>query len=81
MVLKQLIGRIRRTGQKDTVNAHYMIANGGSDPLMVEVLGLKSSQAHGIMNPFTQPAAPVSDTDRMKRLAQMVLDRRRAIAA
>lgn len=81
MVLKQLIGRLRRTGQKDVVNAHYMIANGGSDPLIVEVLGIKSSQAHGIMDPYSQPAARVSDDDRMKRLAQMVLDRRAAAAA
>jgi len=77
MVLKQLTGRLRRTGQKDIVNVHYMIANGGSDPLMVEVLGLKSSQAHGIMNPYTDPVAPLSDTERMKKLAQMVLERRK----
>jgi len=78
MVLKQLVGRLRRSGQKDTVNVHYMIADGGSDPLMVEVLGIKSGQAHGIMNPYTQPAAPVSDESRMQRLAQMVLERRKA---
>lgn len=80
MILKQLIGRLRRTGQQEVVNAHYMIADGGSDPLMVEVLGLKSSQSHGIMNPYKAPAAPVQDDDRMKRLAQMVLDKRKAAA-
>jgi len=81
MILKQLIGRLRRTGQQEVVNAHYMIADGGSDPLMVEVLGLKSSQSHGIMNPYTAPMEQVNDTDRMKRLAQMVLDKRKAAAA
>lgn len=80
MILKQLLGRLRRSGQSETVNAHYMIANGGSDPLMVEVLGVKSSQAHGIMNPGVAPIAPVHDEDRMKKLAAMVIERRKLAA-
>lgn len=80
MVLKQLIGRLRRSGQKEVVNAHYMIADDGSDPLMVELLGIKSSQAHGIMNPYTAPMAPVSDESRMQKLAQMVLEKRKISA-
>jgi hypothetical protein len=77
-VLKQLVGRLRRYGQEDVVNAHYMIANGGCDPLMVETLGIKSSQAHGIMNPFEQPKVATHDTSRMQRLAEMVIERRKA---
>ncbi len=77
MILKQLLGRLRRSGQSEVVNAHYMIANGGSDPLMVEVLGVKSSQAHGIMNPGVAPIAPVHDEERMKKLAAMVIERRK----
>jgi SNF2 family DNA or RNA helicase len=77
-VLKQLVGRLRRYGQEDIVNAHYMIANGGCDPLMVETLGIKSSQAHGIMNPFEQPKVATHDTSRMQRLAEMVIERRKA---
>jgi SNF2 family DNA or RNA helicase len=77
MVVKQLIGRLRRQGQPFIVNAHYMIAKGGSDPLMVEVLGIKSSQAHGIMNPNAAPKAPINDEDRMRRLAEMVIARRK----
>lgn len=80
MILKQLIGRLRRSGQSEIVNAHYMIANGGSDPLMVEVLGVKSSQAHGIMNPGVAPIAPINDEDRMKKLAAMVIERRKLAA-
>jgi intein/homing endonuclease len=77
-VLKQLVGRLRRYGQEDIVNAHYMIANGGCDPLMVETLGIKSSQAHGIMNPTEQPKVATHDTSRMQRLAEMVIERRKA---
>ena len=80
MILKQLIGRLRRSGQSEVVNAHYMIANGGSDPLMVEVLGVKSSQAHGIMNPGVAPIAPIHDEERMKKLAAMVIERRKLAA-
>lgn len=81
MIHKQLIGRLRRTGQLGQVNVHYMLAPGGSDPLMVETLGLKSSQSHGIMNPFTAPAAVENDESRMQRLAQLVLARRAQAAA
>jgi hypothetical protein len=47
---------------------------------MVEVLGVKSSQAHGIMNPGVAPIAPVHDQDRMKKLAAMVIERRKLAA-
>ncbi len=75
MVLKQLIARIRRYGQKFTVNAHYMISEGGSDPLMIDVLGVKASQAHAIMNPYMQPIAADNDNERIRRLAKIVLER------
>lgn len=78
MIHKQLIGRLRRNGQIHQVNAHFMIANGGSDPLMVEVLGLKSSQSQGIMDPFLAPQETLNDESRMKRLAELVLARRRS---
>jgi SNF2 family DNA or RNA helicase len=77
MIHKQLIGRLRRNGQLEQVNAHFMIANGGSDPLLVETLGLKANQARGIMDPFIGPQETVNDESRMKRLAELVLARRR----
>jgi len=75
MVLKQLIARLRRYGQDYVVNAHYMICDGGSDPAMVEVLGVKASQAHGVMNPYMQPVAVTSDESRIRKLAISVLER------
>jgi SNF2 family DNA or RNA helicase len=74
-ILGQLRARLRRYGQDDVVNAHYMLCDGGSDPVMVDVLGVKASQAHGIMNPYMQPVAANNDSERMRRLAQTVLDR------
>ncbi len=74
-VLGQLRARLRRYGQDEVVNAHYMLCNGGSDPVMVDVLGVKASQAHGLLNPYMQPVATSSDGQRMRLLAQTVLDR------
>jgi len=76
MIHKQLIGRLRRSGAVGAVNVHYMIANGGSDPLMVEVAGIKFSQADGIMNPNGSVVQPISDESRMKRLAEHFLAKR-----
>jgi hypothetical protein len=77
-MMKQLIGRLRRQGQPFVVNAHYMIADGGCDPLMVEMLGIKASQSHGIMNPGQAPKAPTHDGSRMQRLAEIVIAQRKA---
>jgi hypothetical protein len=73
-VHKQLIGRVRRPGQTRDVLATYCTTNGGSDPPMVEMLGLKSSQAHGIVDPFAPiPEAKEVEQTRMKALAEAVL--------
>ena len=77
MRMKQITGRLRRYGQPFVVNAHYLLANGGSDPVMVETLGLKASQAHGIMNPFEKPKASTHDTSRMQKIAEMVIEKRK----
>ena len=69
----QVIGRVRRAGQPRQVNAHYPITDEGSDPVMIEMLGVKSDQSRGIVDPGAEPALRVSDDSRIKRLAQYVL--------
>ena len=80
-VLRQFVGRIRRDGQKRPVTAHYLHTNGGSDPVILPTLGLKASQSHGILNPYSgaSEAAPADET-RMRQLAKMILDRETADA-
>lgn len=73
-VHKQIIGRVRRPGQPRQVNAHYLHTNGGSDPVLMETLGIKSDQSRGINDPGKQEAKRFSDDSRIKRLAQYVLD-------
>lgn len=69
----QLIGRLRRPGQTDQVTAHYLHANGGSDPVLMELLGLKADQARGINDPGMLMAARTIDESRIRKLAQFVI--------
>lgn len=75
-VHKQLIGRARRRGQVREVYAHYLWTDGGSDPLILSMLGLKASQADGILNPFGGGVQPAPlDESRIRLLAQSILGR------
>lgn len=75
-VHRQLVGRARRRGQRREVTVHYLWTDGGSDPVVMSLLGLKAAQAHGILNPFAGGVqdAPEIDESRMRVLARRVLD-------
>lgn len=70
----QVIGRLRRPGQREQVTGHYLHVNGGSDPVLMAMLGIKEDQSRGILNPGQAPAMRVSDDSRIKMLAQHILD-------
>ncbi len=70
----QFIGRLRRPGQEGQVNAHYVHTNWGSDPVIVEMLGIKADQSRGINDPGQAPKPRATDESRIKVLAQRVLD-------
>ena len=74
-VHKQLIGRLRRPGQEKQVDAIYCHTNGGSDPLLIELLGLKASQSQGIVDPLKGARAVHTDDSRIKLLAERFLER------
>lgn len=69
----QLIGRLRRPGQEKHVNAHYLHTNWGSDPVVVEMLGIKADQSRGINDPGVAQKPRTTDESRIKVLAQHVL--------
>ncbi len=71
----QLIGRVRRPGQRHQVTGHYLHVNGGSDPVLMQMLGVKSDQSRGILDPGEAPKARHSDASRIKELARHVLER------
>jgi hypothetical protein len=77
-VHKQVIGRLRRPGQSQQVDAIYLHSNFGSDPLMIEVLGVKASQARNIVDPLAGAETVFSDESRIQALARQYLEKRSA---
>lgn len=82
----QLAGRLRRDLKNEDeephqVNVHYPISEYGSDPVIVNMLGLKSSQSQGIVDPLAEPTEQYSDESRMKALAQSYLKGRKLEAS
>lgn len=69
----QCIGRLDRDGQQDEVFCFFVATNFGSDPVILDVLGLKESQSRGIQDPGTSPVDQQIDVDRIKRLARSYL--------
>lgn len=74
-VHEQLRGRLRPHARLDPIDEFYVITNGGSDPLIAELHGLKASQAFGILDPGRGVQAVASDESRLKKLAEMYLQR------
>ncbi len=78
--MNQFIGRIDRDTNEvkeiEEVTAIYLVSDSGSDPIMIDILGLKASQQHGIINPLTSAPQQYSDESRIKLLAQQYLDKK-----
>jgi SNF2 family DNA or RNA helicase len=75
-VHNQVTGRIDRDGQKEQVTAIYLVSDCGSDPPIIDMLGLKASQAHNIIDPLRAVAEQHTDESRIKLLAQRYLDKK-----
>jgi SNF2 family DNA or RNA helicase len=74
-VHEQVIGRLNRDGQQNQVTSVYLVSDSGSDPLVVNLLGLKGSQAAGIIDPFVTRTQTYSDESRIKLLAESFLNK------
>lgn len=72
-VMEQVIGRFDREGQQEQITAVYLIADDGADPPIVEMLGIKASQAAGIVDPGREFEAKHSDKSRIQALASQFL--------
>lgn len=70
----QCVGRLHRDGQNDPVLAYYLVSDSGSDPVVMDVLGVKRRQSDPIVDPDAPLVAQTVDTsDRIRRLAADVL--------
>lgn len=65
----QVTGRIGRDGQQEKVNSIFLTSDSGSDPEMIEILGVKSQQSHGIINPLDSgPRQKQSDDSNVRKI-------------
>jgi hypothetical protein len=77
---EQLVGRVDRPGQTASeIDALYFVSNSGSDPIVMEVNGLKKAQARGITDPLAGVAETYSNESRIKLLAQRYLEKQEAL--
>lgn len=80
-VMEQFTGRIARDrtdGTFNNVTEVYLLSKDGSDPCLVEILGIKSTQSSGIVDPLaTHEELNQKQTDetRLERLAKLVLEK------
>ncbi len=74
-VHSQLTARVDRDGQKHQVTEIYLVSDFGSDPVIMDILGVKSSQSFGILNPGAEMGDQFSDDTWVKKLAQQFLDK------
>lgn len=77
LVHEQFIARLRRDGLIGQVTALFPVTEFGSDPSMMDILGLKASQSHGMLNPLTAPTQQLTDVSKMKEVAQRFLASRK----
>lgn len=75
-VHEQCAGRVYRDGQADPVMAYYLIAESGSDPVVADVLGVKSQQISGLRDQLDLVEKLEVDEHHVRRLAEAFLAQR-----
>lgn len=73
-VHEQCIGRLDRDGQEEEVFVFYAVTEFGSDPVIIDVLGLKELQSRGIQDPGEKPMLHTANVNRVKHLAREYLN-------
>jgi superfamily II DNA or RNA helicase len=80
-IMEQFIGRVNRPPRKgNEITAVYLFANGGSDPIVMDVCGVKATQAQGIVTPLQGIRTVTTDESRIRSLAQQFLASRKIAA-
>jgi SNF2 domain-containing protein len=77
----QCEGRYHRDGQTEPSVSYFLVSDVGSDPVVADVLNLKEQGSRPIVDP-DRPLFQAADvSDRMRKLAESVLKKRRKAAA
>jgi hypothetical protein len=75
-VHQQLTGRVHRDGQAEPTMEYWPVSDDGSDPVILDILGVKRWQSDGVIDPEGHRLLEVkADPDAMKRLAEVYLRR------
>ena len=73
---QQCIWRLDREGQTQPVTAFFLVTDEGSDPPMMEVLGIKASEAAAIVDPHLGLQQVDGDITNVRRLVERYLARK-----
>jgi superfamily II DNA or RNA helicase len=77
-VHEQCRGRLYRDGQAQGVMEYFLVSDGGSDPIVSDVLGLKKAQVRGLLEPGASGLELQADAGaRVKKLAEEYLKRKK----
>ncbi len=71
----QVIWRVDRDGQEDPVTAFFLVSEDGSDPPIMDVLGIKASEATQIVDPHLGVRTAQDDPSNLQRLVDRYLSR------
>lgn len=74
---QQIIWRLDREGQKNPVTAFFLVSDEGSDPPIMDVLGIKASEASQIIDPHVGVQTTEDDTTNLRRLVDRYLGKGR----
>lgn len=72
---QQIIWRLDREGQEDPVMAFFLVSEEGSDPPIMDVLGIKASEAHQIVDPHLGVQKVDNDITNLGRLVERYLQK------
>jgi len=75
-VHQQFIWRVDREGQLHPVSVFFLVTEDGSDPPMMELNGLKASEASQIMDPHLGVTVVDTDESRLMALVKAYLAKR-----
>ncbi len=70
---QQILWRLDREGQKNPVTCFLLVTDDGSDPPMMDVLGIKKSEATQIVDPHLGVHIAESDESHLRRLVERYL--------
>lgn len=72
---QQVIWRVDREGQQHPVTVFFLVSEDGSDPPVMDVLGIKASEATHIFDPHLGASAAAGDEHHLQRLVARYLAR------